>query len=55
MFAKLFAVCLLVEDFDSEKDKKLLEAYVSEYKTDKGITFPRHRVVTVARKKGLVK
>ncbi len=40
----------IFEDFDSEKDRKLLETYVSKYRTDKGIKFPRHRVVTVARK-----
>ncbi|MBI5619408.1 class I SAM-dependent methyltransferase [Candidatus Gottesmanbacteria bacterium] len=40
----------IFEDFDSEKDKKLLEAYVTKFKTEKGIKFPRHRVVTVARK-----
>lgn len=40
----------IFEDFDSEKDKKYLEKYVAEFKTEKGIKFPRHRVVIVARK-----
>lgn len=40
----------IFEDFDSEKDRKNLEKYVAEYKTDKGIKFPRHRVVIVAKK-----
>lgn len=40
----------IFEDFDSEKDKKYLEEYVAKFKTDKGIKFPRHRVVIVARK-----
>lgn len=40
----------IFEDFDSEKDKKYLEEYVTKFKTDKGIKFPRHRVVIVARK-----
>lgn len=40
----------IFEDFDSEKDKKLLQAYVEKFKIAKGIKFPRHRVVTVAKK-----
>lgn len=40
----------IFEDFDSEKDKKYLEKYVAEFKTEKGIKFPRHRVVIVTRK-----
>jgi len=40
----------IFEDFDSEKDKNYLEEYVTKFKTDKGIKFPRHRVVIVARK-----
>lgn len=40
----------IFEDFDSKKDKKYLEEYVAKFKTDKGIKFPRHRVVLVARK-----
>lgn len=41
----------IFEDFDSEKDKKYLEKYVSKFMTEKGIKFPRHRVVIVVRKK----
>ena len=40
----------IFEDFDSEKDKKYLEKYVTKFMTEKGIRFPRHRVVMVARK-----
>lgn len=40
----------IFEDFDSEKDKKYLEKYVSKFITEKGTKFPRHRVVLVARK-----
>lgn len=40
----------IFEDFDSEKDKKLLKEYVTKFKTEKGIRFPRHRVVIVAKK-----
>ncbi len=40
----------IFEDFDSEKDKKYLEEYVTKFITEKGIKFPRHRVVTVAKK-----
>jgi SAM-dependent methyltransferase len=40
----------IFEDFDSEKDKKFLEEYAVKFKTEKGIRFPRHRVVIVARK-----
>lgn len=40
----------IFEDFDSEKDKRLLEAYVVRFKTEKGIKFSRHRVVIVAKK-----
>lgn len=40
----------IFEDFDSEKDKKFLEAYVTKFKTDKGIRLPRHRVVLEAKK-----
>lgn len=40
----------IFEDYDSEKDKELLKAYVGKFKTDKGIKFPRHRVVLVAKK-----
>lgn len=40
----------IFKDFDSEKDKKSLEKYVQQYTTEKGIDFPRHRVVTIAKK-----
>ena len=40
----------IFEDFDSEKDRKYLEEYVMKFKTEKGIKFPRHRVVIVAKK-----
>jgi len=40
----------IFEDFDSEKDRKFLEEYVAKFKTEKGIRFPRHRVVTIARR-----
>lgn len=40
----------IFEDFDSEKDKKLLEEYVAKFKTEKGIRFPRQRVVIIAKK-----
>jgi len=40
----------IFEDFDSEKDRKFLEEYVSKFKTAKGIRLPRHRVVIVAKR-----
>ena len=40
----------IFEDFDSEKDKHLLKEYVTKFQTEKGIKFPRHRVVMVANK-----
>lgn len=40
----------IFENFDSEKDRKFLEEYVTKFKTAKGIKFPRHRMVIVARK-----
>lgn len=40
----------IFEDFDSEKDKEYLEKYVVEFKTEKGIKFPRHRVVIIVKK-----
>ncbi|NMC36235.1 methyltransferase domain-containing protein [Candidatus Beckwithbacteria bacterium] len=39
----------IFEDFDSEKDKQLLETYVGKSKTKKGIKLPRHRIVMVAK------
>lgn len=41
----------IFEDFDSTKDKELLEKYVSKFKTEKGIKLPRHRIVIVAKLK----
>ena len=40
----------IFEDFDSEKDRSLLEKYVGKYTTEKGIKLPRHRVVIVFQK-----
>lgn len=40
----------IFEDFDSEKDRKFLEEYVAKFRTKKGIRFPRHRLVIVAKK-----
>lgn len=37
-------------DYDSEKDRDLLEKYISTHKTKQGIVLPRHRVVIVAQK-----
>ncbi len=40
----------IFEDFDSEKDRPLLESYVKKFNTKKGIKLSRHRVVFEARK-----
>lgn len=40
----------IFEDFDSEKDKKLLQRYVEKFTTDKGIQLLRHRLVMVVQK-----
>jgi len=40
----------IFEDFDSEKDKNLLETYVYKFQRDKGILLERHRVVCIFRK-----
>lgn len=40
----------IFEDFDSEKDRKLLEKYVEKFQTLKGIILSRHRVITVSKK-----
>lgn len=40
----------IFEDFDSEKDKKLLQEYVDKFTTDKGIQLSRHRLVMVVQK-----
>lgn len=40
----------IFEDFDSEKDKNLLEKYAEKFKTEKGINLPRHRVIIVSKK-----
>lgn len=41
----------IFEDFNSEKDKKLLKKYVSISSQEKGIKLPRQRVVLLAKKK----
>lgn len=38
-------------DFDSTKDKELLQKYTDTFQTEKGIRLSRHRLVTVAQKK----
>src|SRR5216684_2601668 len=40
----------IFEDFDSEKDRLSLEAYVARFQTDKGIHLPRHRFLFAAVK-----
>ncbi len=40
----------IFEDFDLEKDRISLEAYVARFQTDKGIHLPRHRFLVVAVK-----
>lgn len=40
----------IFEDFDSGKDRKLLQEYVAKFQSLKGIRLPRHRVVTVSKK-----
>ena len=40
----------IFEDYDSKKDKGLLNKYISESTTSKGIVLPRHRIVIVAQK-----
>lgn len=40
----------IFEDFDSEKDKALLQEYVRKFSTDKGIQLSRHRLVMVMQK-----
>ena len=40
----------IFEDFDSDKDKSSLKAYVAAFQTNKGIQLPRHRYVVVAQK-----
>ncbi len=40
----------IFEDYDSERDGRYLEEYVAQFKAEKGIRFPRHRVVTVAKR-----
>ncbi len=39
----------IFEDFDSEKDKALLQKYVEKFSTDKGIMLSRHRLVMVVQ------
>lgn len=40
----------IFEDFDSDKDKKLLKRYALEHQTRRGIRLDRHRVVSVFKK-----
>ena len=40
----------IFEDYDSKKDKKFLDEYVRKFRTEKGIKFPRHQVVILAKK-----
>lgn len=40
----------IFEDFDPKADKALLEKYVAEATTKKGIVLPRHRIVLYAQK-----
>ena len=40
----------IFEDFDSKKDKVLLQKYVEKFLTDKGIQLSRHRLVMVMQK-----
>lgn len=40
----------IFEDFDSVKDRRLLEEYIAKFQTPKGVRLPRHRVVTVSKK-----
>ncbi len=40
----------IFEDFASEQDRSLLEAYVGRFQTDKGIHLPRHRYLFIAVK-----
>lgn len=37
-------------DYDSDKDRNLLEKYISTHKTKQGIVLPRHRIIIVAQK-----
>ena len=36
-------------DYDSQKDKGLLEKYISTHQSEQGIALPRHRIVIVAQ------
>jgi len=38
------------EDFNSEKDKGVLQEYVEKFSIDKGIMLSRHRLVMVVQK-----
>ena len=40
----------IFEDFDSEKDRMLLQKYVEKFATNKGIMLSRHRLVMVVQK-----
>ncbi|MCL5435443.1 MAG: methyltransferase domain-containing protein [Patescibacteria group bacterium] len=40
----------IFEDYDSERDRKFLEAYVKKFQKERGINLLRHRVVLIAKK-----
>jgi hypothetical protein len=40
----------IFQDFDSEKDRQSLEAYVAMFQTNQGIHLPRHRFLVVSVK-----
>ncbi len=40
----------IFEDFDSEKDRAILQKYVKKFSTNKGIMLSRHRLVMVVQK-----
>lgn len=40
----------IFEDYDSEKDRALLDEYVTRFHEGKGIRLPRHRVIDIAQK-----
>ncbi|MCX6816950.1 MAG: class I SAM-dependent methyltransferase [Candidatus Beckwithbacteria bacterium] len=40
----------IFEDYDSHKDKKLLDEYVRKFNLEQGINLPRHRIVILAQK-----
>ena len=40
----------ILPDFDSEKDKPLLQKYINKFQNNEGIELERHRLVFVAIK-----